>query len=466
MLPIKSLAEKLKVAPSKLLMPMAFASLLGGTSTLIGTSTNIAGNSFLVANGFAPIGMFEFLPIGALLLVFATLFFATFGNKILKQSEKSEEAERDIELERMFYADFTITQTTNLVGRTIKSLENNAIELVYIKKSDGSMFNQTDIPLEIGDEVSIKATNENIKHFYHAHSLGSVPTRGAHAETELVEMMVLPTSFVRNSSIAESNFSTLTGLRVVGMFRKHHTFETSLKNVQLRIGDILIAEGTKEDVERVRLQNDFIILNQKPRKEFPHLRKGFVVLGIFILAILASAFEIMPPSIALLLTVLAIVGLQIIPARDVYTNIDWRLIIIIGGMSAFGVAVVKTGMDVFLANVLVENFSELPALLLMFIFMIVTVLLTQPMSNAAAALVVLPVALQTATDFGLEPRGFAIAIILSASISMITPFEPASLLVFRPGNYSIADFLKIGGVLTLLCLLIVLFMVNYLYFST
>jgi di/tricarboxylate transporter len=177
----------------------------------------------------------------------------------------------------------------------------------------------------------------------------------------------------------------------------------------------------------------------------------------------AAALEILPISIALLLAIMLMIALNIIPTQEVFSSVDWRLIILIGGMSAFGVAVTKTGIDTALASFLLENFASINALLLMFIFMVLTVLLTQPMSNAAAALVMLPIGLQTANSFGIDPRGFAIAIILSASISMITPFEPASLLVFKPGGYKVKDFFRIGGFLTICCLFIILFMVNQMY---
>ena len=166
-------------------------------------------------------------------------------------------------------------------------------------------------------------------------------------------------------------------------------------------------------------------------------------------------------SIAFLAGALLIASLNIIPSRAVYNKVDWRLIILIGGMTAFGTAVKKTGADQFLASLITANLSFAPNSVICLAFMLITVALTQPMSNAAAALVVLPVALQTALDVGADPRSFCIAVILSASISMITPFEPASLLVLNPGRYKISDFFKIGGPLTLLCLMIILaYMLN------
>ncbi|MBK9110074.1 MAG: anion permease [Saprospiraceae bacterium] len=168
-------------------------------------------------------------------------------------------------------------------------------------------------------------------------------------------------------------------------------------------------------------------------------------------------------SISFLSAVLLSMSFKVLPTDVVYSKVDWRLIILIGGMTAFGTAIKQTGGDVYLANQITTIFSGANNVLILLAFMILTVLLTQPMSNAAAALVILPIALQTANSIGADPRSFAVAIILSASISMVTPFEPASLLVLGPGRYKISHFFKIGGVLTVIGLFIILLMIRYLY---
>jgi di/tricarboxylate transporter len=154
---------------------------------------------------------------------------------------------------------------------------------------------------------------------------------------------------------------------------------------------------------------------------------------------------------------------RVLPAELIYGKVDWRLIILIGGMTAFGTAIRETGGDVFLAGLVTDYLAGTSHLMILLAFMILTVLLTQPMSNAAAALVILPVALETANALGADPRSFCVGIILSASISMLTPFEPACLLVLGPGKYKISHFFGIGGLLTVICLVIILFMLSFLY---
>lgn len=454
--PILGLSKKIGIAPSKLLMPMAFASLVGGTCTLIGTSTNIAGNNFLIANNLPPIGMFEFFPIGLTLLGTCVLIFVLLGDRILpNRSGTSEEAGA----ERLFYSHFWVAGEDKLLGFTGSMLK--ADEIFYVKTHllHGKISRDPEIPFGSGDQVFIKASSHALKTFFHKYQLKK--SADIEHETKLAEMMVLPSSFVANSTLRETGFYQSTGLRVTGLFRKNFQALHPHKDVIIKVGDILLVECNSESIHQVRVNNDFVILNDEEKNELPHLKKGFFALTIFLLSIFLSSTGVLPMSIAFLAGALLIASLNIIPSRAVYNKVDWRLIILIGGMTAFGTAVKKTGADQFLASLITANLSFAPNSVICLAFMLITVALTQPMSNAAAALVVLPVALQTALDVGADPRSFCIAVILSASISMITPFEPASLLVLNPGRYKISDFFKIGGPLTLLCLMIILaYMLN------
>ncbi|WP_158728824.1 MULTISPECIES: SLC13 family permease [unclassified Flavobacterium] len=302
--PVIILARKLNIRSSKLLMPMAFASLMGGTCTLIGTSTNVAGSSYIVSKGLQPIGMFELLPIGLPILLLGIIFMITIGKKMLP---------------------------------------NN---------------------------IEVALSNIDIKNFDNAEDSNSL------------------TSHIK-----------------------------------------------------------------------PNLKKGLYIFLLFIVAILIGSLKIIPISISFMITALIAYLSKSIPEMALRKSIDWRLLILIGGMSAFGIALTNTGGDKFLAEKITELLLPFGNYGLMAGFMIITVLLTQPMSNAASVLVVLPIALQSAAELGINPRPFAVAVIISASISMIAPFEPASLLVFKPGKYKILDFIKIGGALTFLALIIILFAV-------
>jgi di/tricarboxylate transporter len=190
-------------------------------------------------------------------------------------------------------------------------------------------------------------------------------------------------------------------------------------------------------------------------------QKGKILILIFLAALTVGSFEWLPFSVCFLICAVFTILLKGIPIERAYHLIDWRLLILIGGMSAFGTAMAKTGTDKFISGLIVDGLQPYGVEAIFGGFLILTVLLTQPMSNAAAALVVMPIALQTALDLDVNPRTFAMGVMLSASVSLITPFEPSCILVYGPGKYKFSDFLKIGGALTFLILIVLFFLVPY-----
>lgn len=454
-IPIMGYCTKTNQLPSKYLMPMAFASMLGGTCTLIGTSTNIAGNNFLIANGMESIGMFEFMPIGITLLVICSLAFGIFGKKYLPENNLGLDLNNDYE--RLFYTQINIKKHLHLNARSIKELKIDNVLIMARVDSDFFELEENYI-LNSNDTIFIKASTINLKFFLEKNQIFSIDEKSI-----VAEIMVLPTSFLNNNTLKESEFQQQTQLNVLGIFRKNYTFTKKLTEIEIKTGDIIIVCGDELSLKHLQEENDFIILSKQNHNRLPNLKKGFISLSIFLTAIIVGSLKIVPMSIAFLSALLVMLSFKVLPAETIYKRVDWRLIILIGGMTAFGVAIKKTGADVFLAHLIQSILPNDNPLIILFSFMLLTVVLTQPMSNAAAALVVLPIALQTANNINANPRSFAIAIILSASISMVTPFEPASLLVMGPGKYKISDFLKIGGLLTLVSLLIILTMVNLLF---
>lgn len=457
-LPVISMCKKTNRNPSHYLMPMAFASLLGGTCTLIGTSTNVAGNSFLVENGMQQILMFEFFPIGITLLIVCSIIFAVFG-KYLLPIRINNDGETEDATNRIFYSSFTINEGNIFYQKKVLDILSNNAQVTKLLRNNNKLTFDNNTELLENDVVFISASKEKLIGFEN-----NISKSLLREEDAIIELMVLPSSFIAYQSMASSQFSEITQLKPIAIFRKNYNFQKNIEDVVVKVGDIIITKGTEETKKQVISSNDFIILNKDEVKTLPaNFNKGLLGLVFFIIAIALGSINIIPISIAFLTAVIVTLSFNVLPADAIYSSVNWRLIILIGGMSAFGIAIKNTGGDVYLANQIAHYFSGSSPLLILFIFMVLTVLLTQPMSNAAAALVVLPIALQTAQKFGANPRAFAIAIILSASISMVTPFEPASLLVLNPGKYKIVDFLKIGGMLTLICLIIILFMINKIY---
>lgn len=465
LLPVLQFAKEKQIAPSKLLMPLAFASLLGGTCSLIGTSTNVVGSNFLSLNGYDPIVFFEFFPIGIVLLLFCSLIMALGGKYFLPdRKSENEEIKSDVKVNHQFFSSFHLSALAKEEVNELKEFcTASAIKIDHTTNLRNIRL--TDIAINSEQIIYINANKNSILAFIKKFNDKILSISELKEKDNIFELLVLPNSFAVNTSLKDIDFKNKTGLEVISIYRKNHLFENRLKRTVIFSGDILVCKGSDEEVTQIQTENDFVVLNQinTKHKNLPDLKKGFISLAIFGVAILLGTFKILPISIAFLTSLLFILSFNVLPAEKIYSSINWRLIIVIGGMSAFGAALEKTGANLFLSNHLTSLLVGYSPSIVLLILMLVTVLLTQPMSNAAAALVTLPIAIQTAKNFNSEPRAFAIAIIISASISMITPFEPASLLVLNPGRYKVKDFFAIGGLLTLICLLIVLFMIDLIY---
>jgi di/tricarboxylate transporter len=269
-------------------------------------------------------------------------------------------------------------------------------------------------------------------------------------ELHLAELMVIGGSETLRSTVERINFRQRYGLGILAIYRKGKTISEKIGKLRLKVGDLILVQGEKESIDLIRSnEDDFIILEDyKPNLHLK--RKGIFTIFFFALSVILGSTGILPLSVAFLIGALLTVAFRCINPEEMYDDIDWRLLILIGGMSAFGIAMTKTGADKFVAEYIVSIFEPLGMYGILGGFILLTVLLTQPLSNAAAALVVLPIGLQTAHQLGVSPLTFAIAIMLSASVSMLTPFEPSCILVYGPGKYKFFDFVKVGGLLTLI----------------
>jgi len=278
---------------------------------------------------------------------------------------------------------------------------------------------------------------------------------------EILEVFITPLSGLRDRTLREVNLPS-RGVTVLAINRHGHHLRRALSHVRMRMGDLLLVQGSPENMDSFRNSHDVAVLGEL-NPGLHRGKKGIVVLGAMLGGVIASATGIMPLSAGLLAAAVASVLLRTIPVHRVYQVIEWRLLILIAGMMALGTAMDKSGAADLLATGVVQVFGFGGTWMILAAFVVLTVLLTQPMSNAAAALVILPVAFSTAEQLGADGRTFAIAIAFSASVSLIAPFEPSSLLVYGVGKYKISDFLRVGGTITLLLVVLIIAIVPLLW---
>lgn len=459
--PVMSLAKRMNYSPSKLLMPMAFAALLGGTCTLIGTSTNVAGNAFLVKSGFEPIRMFEFLPIGIPLLLIGVIFMATVGRWLLPgRIDQSFMDKYDI---HKYLSEIIVLPNSKLIGRGIYNLDLGDINVRILKiiRNKEDIFPDTNTVIQINDLLLVEGNKDDLIKMRNAKGIDilgeAIQDKDLMSnDVKLAEVLIGPYSELVNHTLKNTDFRKKKQVSALAIHRKNYNFTEKIAHVVLKAGDVLLVQGRKENINLLKKGFDLIVINEIDANQSNLLKKGWLTLALFIGAIIVGTWGLLPISIAFVLAAVLCVFFKTIELEDAYKSIEWHLLVLIASMTAFGIAMSKSGADVFLAHKTIEWLSPLGVYGILAGFMVLTVILTQPMSNAAAAMVVLPIAVQTATQLDVNERTFAIAVILSASVSMLTPFEPACILVFSAGQYRVRDFLKIGGMLTLLLLIALL----------
>ncbi|MFM9052577.1 MAG: SLC13 family permease [Bacteroidota bacterium] len=461
--PVLSVARKLKISASKLLMPVAYASILGGTCTLIGTSTNIAVSGYLERNGFVGIGMFDMLPIGIVLFLIGWMYMLTIGKRLLPE-HPNEDVIKEFGL-REYVSEIIIVPGSPLVGQRVDStrLSDMGFRILNVIRAGHNFIPEAETKLDVNDTLLVEG---NVNTLMDVKETTGIEMRGdgflskdLQGDTiRLAEVLVTPQSGFVNSTLQQSRFRHEYGVVVIAINRHGHPIREKIGRTPLRIGDILLVQGTFERISDYKRNRDLNILDDfKPllyRK-----KKGTWALSLFMAAIACSITGWLPASVAFLVASLCMVLLRCVTLEKAYDSIDFRLLILIAAMSALGTAMTSTGTAKWLSDYILDFTLSYGLEAVMAGFIILTVLLTQPLSNAAAALVVLPIAIQAAQRLHVDPHPFAVAVMLSASVSLVTPFEPSCLMVYGPGRYRFADYFRTGFLLTLLLMLVLVIMV-------
>ncbi len=459
--PVMGLARRIGVPPSRLLMPLAFASILGGTCTLIGTSTNVAVSGAITKLGLEPLRMFEFTHVGLVVLASGIAFMVLFGSRLVP--ERDQASVDDI---REYLAEVVVLPNSPIIGQEAFDSDFSALEFQVFKitRQGQPLDAAPHLRFEEGDVVLVAGKVENlikVKKIEGLDILEDVTLRSSGIDmsgAQVSEVVLTPRSGMVGRSLRGSNFRQRTGLSVLALMRGNRSLQHHMADEKLHAGDVLLLQGPVERFHTIEEGGEIIVLTQH-QASAESRRRGFLLLAAFALAVLASSLGWIPDTIAFVLVAIFAVCSRCISLENAYANIDWRLLILIGGMMAFGVAMQSSGAATMVAAAITGWLQPWGVFAVFAGFCVLTVILTQPMSNAAAALVVLPVALQAAASMGADQRAFAIGVMLSASVSVLTPFEPSCILVYGPGKYRFSDFLKAGGGLTFVMLLVVLALV-------
>ncbi len=466
-----SISKKLKQHPSKMLMSVAFAAILSSSMTAIATSTNLVVSGLLTDYGYAPMGMFELTPVGIIILCVGLVYMFFIGRKLIPERDLGED--NTLPRNSRYYAEVIVPKKSEWVGKEIRKLGlksdyDIAIISLHRPKEKEDFKPSEKTKLQAGDLLVLDGSREGI----FALNERKVVRFTGNPEDELsetlkkkhgmAEVVLLPTSRLVGQTLRELKLRKRFGIEVLGIQRRGKTLHERLMKERLQIGDQLLIHGDPQTIASLENDDSFRIISDTIEAPVD-TKKAPLALGIFALTILLASTNIMPLAVATMVGTFLIFLTRCITPAEAYRSMNWSALILISCMLALGKAMEVSGLATYLASQVVNLMGWQNPKLLLGGFFLLSMVLTQPMSNQAAAVVVLPIAIQTALQLGLNPRSFAMMIAIGAATSYITPLEPACMMVYGPGNYRFMDFVKVGSLLTVIVFAIALLMVPVLW---
>ena len=461
------LAKRARVALSKLLMPLAFAGILTSSVTLVSTSTNIVISGLMTRDNMQPMGMFELAPVGVPIAIVGLIYMHLVGRRLIPDRHQAEDFSDQFEA-RLYLTEALILPDSPLVGKTLaESGLGRDLDLTVLRLERGKdrhLVPRANRRLDAGDVLLVEGQRDEILKIKDTVGIDikadvklSDPELQSE-ETQLLEAIILPRSPLIRRTLKGYRFRERFGLQVLAINRHGKTIRQKISQIRLQVGDVLLIQGHRANITAI-IEADILGVIGAVEDNRPNLPRARVAIAAFAGALALATFNIVSLPVAVLLGALVVFLTRCLTPDEAYHQVEWRALILIGCMLALGRAMEYTGTAGYLAEQIVDLVGNTNPVWLLTTFFVLAVLLTQPMSNQAAAVVVVPIALQTAAQLNLNPRTFAMMIAVAASTSYITPLEPACLMVYGPGGYRFIDFLKVGSLLTVLIYIIAIFLV-------
>lgn len=449
-----------KMSPTKIMMPMNFATLLGGMTTTIGTSTNLLVVAVAADMGIKQFSMFDFFLPACVVAAICILYLWLIAPKLLPEHLISSEEEYS----RLFTAHFLIGEASESVDKTLSDLINKTggrMQVQRIRRSDTvTVVSLPDARVRAGDRLLVDDTPQNLKEFEQLIDAkmysGGEEVDDDHPlkqqEAQLAEVLVYPGSPLHRSTLNEANFFMYNNLEILAIHRAGKSIRAmpqGIANARLRMGDILLMQGPPDAIDTLKEQQEFVVLDNT--RDLPYTRKARIALILMGAIILVAATGIMPIHFAAPVGVCLMLVTKCLSWKDITQSLSPQIIFIIVTSLALGKALLATGGSEFIAACFVHMTGSFTPIMVLGSLMFMMMILTNVVSNNAAAVIGAPIAISIATTLNLPPEPFILAVIFGANMSFVTPMAyQTNLLVMNAGGYQFEDFVKTGSFLALI----------------
>lgn len=461
-------ANRLGVPPNRILMPLAFAALLGGMCSLIGTSTNLAINGVLESAHVPSFDLFEFSVIGLILTTIGILYMTFVGRRQLHRSGEAMSLTDRYHVRR-FLTEILVQPDSDLVGKpvSVDSLEGRyGIHVLGIVRAEGNAV-LAPTPYNYvrkGDTMILQGEPQDLLRFQNETGLAPVPNVKVgdvdlrSSDVQVMEAIVPTNSPMLGQPLHRTPLKESYNTNVLAVWRDHESYSHGFRNLRLAAGDVILLQAHERDLERLRRDQLLIFVGtlRQPPSISP---KSWITVFVILVGVILATIKIVPISIVAIAMAVTMVLARCVDPDEIYESIDWKIILLTAGLLPLGEAFREHGLAKAVADGLLSIAHGGDSLLCLASLFGATVLLTQTMTNLAAGVLLAPVALGIAEQLHLPPHPFVLAVLFGASTSFITPFgHPVNLMVMGPADYRFRDFVRVGLGLTVVVGLAAIFL--------
>jgi di/tricarboxylate transporter len=458
---VTDIAERTGTSPSKLLIPLSYAAMMGGMLTLIGTAPNLIASEVSARLLDRPYTMFEFTTLGAIQLVAGSSFVIFIGRHLIPERIQPGQSIVDRFELTDYLTEVVVEENSPLVGRKVsesfRELEMD-VNILQIRRVDRRILEPTPgYRIQAGDELLLQTDRDTL--FESVDALGirfpdeepsvegkarSVIENKEETDLVLAELIVVPRTWVEGHTLEELRFRQRFDASVLGIRRGGYLAERPLKAVRLRGGDTLLVQATESALERLGNNRNFVVTREIERPTYRR-EKSVLVMGIVLAVVGVAALGIYPIVLTAMGGVVVLVFTGCLTPREMYEAVDWGVIFLLAGLIPLGVSMERTGAALYLAELIIPLADVVPILAFLWVFYMLTALTTEVMSNVASIIVMAPVAVEVALQIGSNPFAFILLTTFAASDSLMTPVGyQTNLMVFEKGGYKFTDFMRIG----------------------